>query len=118
MEVIARNLVYNPPSLKFMCGSRIRDSISCMEENIENNLIEKLTTGDFDDLRDPNVPISLEDLCKYDTLLLQTLKSNYVSAFVLNTLHIMILVHRTCIFITWILDFKYILLLLFIFIVF
>ena len=62
-----RNLVHNPPSLKFMCVSRIRDSILCMEEHVENNLIEKLSAGDFDDLRNPNMPISLQDLCKYDS---------------------------------------------------
>ena len=70
-----RNLVYNPPSLRLLCVCRVRQSISCMGEHMENNLIEKLTTGDLDDLRNPNVPISLEDMCKYDTLPLQTLKT-------------------------------------------
>ena len=64
MKVITRNLVHNPPSLKVMCVSRIRHSIFCMEEHIENTLIEKLTAGDFDYLRSLNVPISLEVLCK------------------------------------------------------
>ena len=59
------HLVYNSPSLKLLCATRIRQSISRMGRNIENNLIEKLTAGDFDDLRDPNVPISLADMCKY-----------------------------------------------------
>ena len=61
-------LVYNPPSLKFMCVYRIRQSISLIGKNIENNLIDKLTAGDFDDLRNPNMPVTLEDMCKYDTL--------------------------------------------------
>ena len=61
-------LVYNPPSLMFMCVYRIRQSISLIGKNIENNLIDKLTAGDFDDLRNPNMPITLEDMCKYDTL--------------------------------------------------
>ena len=60
-----RHLVYNPPSLKLLSICRIRQSISCLGENVERNLIEKLNSGDFDDLRNPNVPISLEDMCKY-----------------------------------------------------
>ena len=54
MTAYRRHLVHNPPSLKFMCVSCIRDSILCMEEHIENNLIEKLTAGDLDDLRNLN----------------------------------------------------------------
>ena len=69
MEDCVHKLVHNPPTLKLMCAWRIRLSISRMGENIENNLIEKLTAGDIDDLRNPNVPISLEDMCKYYTLL-------------------------------------------------
>ena len=57
-------LVCNPPSLKLLSVYRIRQSISCMEEDVERNLIEKLNAGDLDDLRNPNVPISLEDMCK------------------------------------------------------
>ena len=60
-----RYLVYNPPTLKLLSICRIRQSISCLGENVELNLIEKLTAGDFDDLRNPNVPISLQDMCKY-----------------------------------------------------
>ena len=65
-----KNLVHNPPSLRLECVSRIRQLISCIGKDIENNLIEKLTSGDIDDLRNPNVPISLQDMCKYYTLLL------------------------------------------------
>ena len=57
-------LVHNPSSLKHVCVHRIRQSISCLGQNVERNLIEKLTAGDFDDLKNPNVPISLEDMCK------------------------------------------------------
>ena len=60
-----RHLVYNPPSLKILCACRIRQAISRMRKSVENKLIEKLTAGDFDDLRNPNVPISLEEMCKY-----------------------------------------------------
>ena len=60
-----RHLVYNPPTLKLLSVCRIRQSISCLGENVELNLIEKLRTRDFDDLRDSNVPISLEYMCKY-----------------------------------------------------
>ena len=60
-----RNLVYNPPSLNLLSVCRIRQSISCLGQNVERNLIEKLTAGDFDDIRNPNVPIILEDMCKY-----------------------------------------------------
>ena len=79
-----RDWVYNPPSLRLVCVSRIRRSMSsssCMGQKIERNFIETLTTGDLDDLRTPNVPISLEDMCKYYTLLLQTLKAHFVTAF-------------------------------------
>ena len=58
-------LVHNPPSLELLSVCRIRQSISCMAQHVENNLLEKLTAGDFDDLRNPNEPISLEDMCKY-----------------------------------------------------
>ena len=61
-----RDLVHNPSSLKFLSVCRVRQSISCIGENIEKNLIEKLTAGDLNDLRNPSVPISLEDMCKYD----------------------------------------------------
>ena len=65
MEGIANHVVYNPPSLKLLCVCRVRQSVSCVGQNVESNLLEKLTAGDFDDLRNPNVPISLEDMCKY-----------------------------------------------------
>ena len=69
MEYRIRKLVYNPPSLRLKCVFRIRQSMSCIGKNIVNNLIEKLTAGDLDDLRNLNVPITLEDMCKYYTLL-------------------------------------------------
>ena len=69
MDPTIKYLVHNPPSLRHLCACRIRvtvrQSISCLGQNIERNLIEKLTAGDIDDLRNPNVPISLEDMCKY-----------------------------------------------------
>ena len=68
MGICSIDLVVSPPSLKECCVTSIRDSISCMGKHIENNLVEKLTAGDFDDLRNPNVPISLEDLCKYNNI--------------------------------------------------
>ena len=83
----SRDWIYNPPSLRLVCVSRIRKSMSsssCMGHKIERNFIETLTTGDLDDLRNPNVPISLEDMCKYDTLQflpLQMLKADFVTAF-------------------------------------
>ena len=65
MDGSIRHLVYNPPSLKLLSVCRIRQSISCLGENVELNLVKKLRTLDYDDLRNPNVPISLEDMCKY-----------------------------------------------------
>ena len=58
-------LVCNPPSLKLLSVCRIRQSISCLGEDVEHNLIEKLNAGDLDGLRNPNVPISLQEMCKY-----------------------------------------------------
>ena len=58
------HLVYNPPTLGRLCVCRIRQSISCLEQNIKHRLIEKLTAGDFDDLRNPNAPITLDYMCK------------------------------------------------------
>ena len=83
----SRDWIYNPPSLRLVCVSRIRrsmSSLSCMGQKIERNFIETLTTGDLDDLRNSNVPISLEDMCKYYILRflpLQTLKADFVTAF-------------------------------------
>ena len=59
-------LVCNPSSLKDVCVRRIRQSISCtcINDESNSNLIEKLTAGDLDDLKNPNVPITLEDMCK------------------------------------------------------
>ena len=57
-------LVYNPPSLTLLCVCQIRQSMSCLGQNIERNLIEKLTAGELDELKNPNVPISLEYMCK------------------------------------------------------
>ena len=65
MNLSIKYLVHNPSSLKHVCVHRIRQSISYLGQTVEHNLIEKLTTGDLDDLRNPNVPISLEDMCKY-----------------------------------------------------
>ena len=59
-----RILIYNPLSLSRLCMCRIRQAISCMGLHVERDLIEKLTSGDCDDLRNSNVPISLEDMCK------------------------------------------------------
>ena len=70
-----RYLVHNPPSLRLLSACSIRQTISRMGEHIENNLIEKLTAGDIDDLRNPNAPISLEDMCKYYTFPLQKPKN-------------------------------------------
>ena len=64
-KITIKPLVYNSPSLGVLCVCRIRESMACFGQNVENNLIEKLTAGNFDDLRDPNVPVSLEDMCKY-----------------------------------------------------
>ena len=60
-----RHLVYNPSTLKLLSVCRIRQSISCLGKNVELDLIKKLRTRDYDDLRNPNVPISLEYMCKY-----------------------------------------------------
>ena len=76
-----RYLVHNPPSLRLLSACSIRQTISRMGKHIENNLIEKLTAGDIDDLRNPNVPISLDDMCKYYTFPLQTLKVVFQTAF-------------------------------------
>ena len=69
------NLIYNPPSLRLECACSIRQSMSCIGKDIANNLIKKLAAGDLDDLRNRNVPISLEDMCKYYNVQLQTLKA-------------------------------------------
>ena len=37
-----------------------------MKKNYEHDLVAKLTAGDFDGLKNPNVPISLKDMCKYN----------------------------------------------------
>ena len=66
MEPCLRKLVYNPPSLKLLSACWFRQAISCMEENYERDLVEKLTAGDFDGLKNLNVPISLKDMCKYE----------------------------------------------------
>ena len=65
MALQAKDLVYNPPSLELLSVCRIRQSISCLGENVERNLVKKLRTRDYDYLRNPNVPISLQDMCKY-----------------------------------------------------
>ena len=65
MEGNIRHLVYNPPSLKLLSICRIRQSISCLGKNVERNLIKKLRTRDYEYLRNPNMPISLEEMCKY-----------------------------------------------------
>ena len=59
------DLVHNPPSLQRLCVYRIREAISRMGQNVERNLIEKLTSGHFDDLSNLNVPFYLNDMCKY-----------------------------------------------------
>ena len=66
----AINLIYNPPSLQRACVYRIRQLISCLGKNVENNLVEKLSSGDFHDLRNPNLPVYLQDMCKYFYLIL------------------------------------------------
>ena len=68
-------VVHNPPSLGLLSACRIRKSISCMGKNVERDLVENLSSGDYDALRDPNVPVSLEDMCKYLYLILRTLRS-------------------------------------------
>ena len=63
-----RRLLFNPPTLKLLSICRIRrsinQSISCAGKHVGSDLIQKLHAGDLDDLRDPNVPISLEVMCK------------------------------------------------------
>ena len=71
MEPCVKELDYNPPSLKLLSACRVRQAISCMKENYESDLVEKLTAGDFDGLENPNVPISLNDMCKYNGVPLQ-----------------------------------------------
>ena len=65
MEIDRKHLVYNPSSLKLLCVYRVRQSISSIGHNVQHNLMKKLTAGDLDDLRNPNVPITLEDMCEY-----------------------------------------------------
>ena len=65
MEVITGQLVFNSPSLQRLCVHRVRQSISCMGQNIGNSLIEKLSSGDFRDLKNLKVPMYLKDMCKY-----------------------------------------------------
>ena len=67
------SLIDSPPSLRLLCVCRIRQSISCMGETVEHNLVEKLTVsdleeltaGDLEELRNPNIPVKLTDMCKY-----------------------------------------------------
>ena len=63
-----RDLVYNPPSLLRLCAHRVRQSISCIGQNVERNLIEKLNARDLPYVRNPNVPIPLNEMCKYFVL--------------------------------------------------
>ena len=58
----------NPPSLRLLSVSRIRESLSCMGQDLERDLIEKLTADDLHELSNPNVPVSLSDMCKYSLL--------------------------------------------------
>ena len=62
------DLIENPPSLRLLSVGRIRESISCMGQNVEKDLIEKLTAGDLHELRNPNVPVSQGDMCKYSSV--------------------------------------------------
>ena len=77
MNLNIKNLVHNPSSLKDVCVRGIKQSISYLGQTVEHNLIEMLTAGDLDDLKNPNLPISLEDMCKYfhkfDIMLINTL---------------------------------------------
>ena len=66
----------NPPSLRLLSVSRIRESLSCMGQDVEKNLIEKLTVGDLHELSNPNVPVSLGDICKYSSVI-KSLLFNY-----------------------------------------
>ena len=59
------DLVYNPPSLQRLCVYRIRQAISRMGQNVERNLIQNLSFGDFNELKYLNVPFYLKDMCKY-----------------------------------------------------
>ena len=61
-----KSLVYNPSSLRELSVCCVRQSISCMSQNVKNNFIKKLSSGELQDLKDPNVPVSLADMCKYD----------------------------------------------------
>ena len=47
MDPTIKYLVHNPPSLRHLCACRIRQSISYLGQNVERNLIEKLTAGDM-----------------------------------------------------------------------
>ena len=55
MEPCVRRLVNNPPSLKLLSACRFRQAISCMGINYERDVVEKLTAGDFDGLKNPNI---------------------------------------------------------------
>ena len=55
-------LVHNPQSLRELCVGHVKQSI---RPNIQHNFIKKMRADDIEGLRNPNVPVSLEDMCKY-----------------------------------------------------
>ena len=70
---VVMDLVKNPLSLRLLSVFCIRKSISCMGQDVEKDLVEKLSSGDLHDLRNSNVPVSLGEMCKYLTVFLSLL---------------------------------------------
>ena len=66
--VRVRTLVCNPPSLRVLSVCSIRQSISHISQNVKENFFEKLSSGELHELRNPDVPVSLADMCKYDLM--------------------------------------------------
>ena len=61
--------IHNPPSLEQLCTRRIRQSISCIGLNGENNIVKKWITCVRYDLRNLNIPTYLQHMSKYLYLL-------------------------------------------------
>ena len=63
-------LVHNPQTLRELSVGRVKQSISCINRpDVKESLMQKLRADDIEDLRNPNVPVSLEDMCKYLSLI-------------------------------------------------
>ena len=71
---VVMDLVHNPPSLKLLSVCCIRKLISCMGQDVERDLIEKLSSGDLHDLSNSNGPVSLGEMCKYLNVFLSLLR--------------------------------------------